>query len=125
MVVPELMLPAPLPPLDGGARRADTNAAGDKLTAESRAREAASNVLTEAALVSDVGLNPRYKFDNFVVGPCNRFAHAAAMGAAEQPGRAYNPFFLHGSVGLGKTHLLQSMCFAILARNPKARILYL
>jgi len=74
---------------------------------------------------SELGLNPKYTFDNFVVGPCNRFAHAAAMGAAEQPGNAYNPFFLHGSVGLGKTHLLQSMCFAILARNPRTRILYL
>ncbi len=76
-------------------------------------------------LGSELGLNPKYTFDNFVVGPCNRFAHAAAMGAAEQPGNAYNPFFLHGSVGLGKTHLLQSMCFAILARNPRTRILYL
>jgi chromosomal replication initiator protein DnaA len=74
---------------------------------------------------SDVGLNPKYTFDNFVVGPCNRFAHAAALGSAEAPGKAYNPFFLHGSVGLGKTHLLQSLCWAILDRNPRARILFL
>ncbi|MBL8858484.1 MAG: chromosomal replication initiator protein DnaA [Planctomycetes bacterium] len=83
------------------------------------------NAAHDPALVSDVGLNPKYTFDNFVVGPCNRFAHAAAVGAAEQPGHAYNPFFLHGSVGLGKTHLLQSLCFALLQRNPKTRILYL
>jgi len=74
---------------------------------------------------SDVGLNPKYTFDNFVVGPCNRFAHAAALGSAEAPGKAYNPFFLHGSVGLGKTHLLQSLCWAILDRAPRARILFL
>lgn len=74
---------------------------------------------------SDVVLNPKYTFDNFVVGPCNRFPHAAAMGAGESPGKSYNPFFLHGNVGLGKTHLLQSICFAILDRWPQARILYL
>ncbi len=81
---------------------------------------------TSAFLVSpDVGLNPTYRFDGFVVGPCNRFAHAASVGVAENPGRAYNPLFLHGSVGLGKTHLLQSLCHAILERNPSTRILYL
>ena len=74
---------------------------------------------------SDVTLNPSYVFDSFVVGPCNRFAHAAAVGVSEAPGSAYNPFFLHGSVGLGKTHLLQSLCFALLERAPQTRILYL
>src|SRR6185503_17578607 len=52
-------------------------------------------------------------------------AWAAAVGTAEAPGKAYNPFFIHGTVGLGKTHLLQSLCFALLQRNPKTRILYL
>jgi len=74
---------------------------------------------------SDFGLNDKYTFDNFVVGPCNRFAHAAAVGVSESPGVAYNPFFLHGSVGLGKTHLLQSACFSLLERDPNCRILYL
>jgi chromosomal replication initiator protein len=74
---------------------------------------------------SDITLNPSYVFDSFVVGPCNRFAHAAAVGVSEAPGSAYNPFFLHGSVGLGKTHLLQSLCFALLERAPQTRILYL
>ena len=74
---------------------------------------------------SDVALNPHYRFDAFVVGPCNRFAHAAAVGVSEAPGRAYNPFFLHGSVGLGKTHLLQSLCVTLLEREPATRILYL
>ncbi|MBI5434814.1 MAG: chromosomal replication initiator protein DnaA [Planctomycetes bacterium] len=74
---------------------------------------------------SDGTLNPHYRFDTFVVGPCNRFAHAASLGVSENPGKAYNPFFLHGSVGLGKTHLLQSLCYTILERDPNARILYL
>ncbi|MFT4647105.1 MAG: chromosomal replication initiator protein [Glaciecola sp.] len=74
---------------------------------------------------SDIELHPGYTFDNFVVGPCNRFGHAAAMGAAEQPGRSYNPFFLHGNVGVGKTHLLQGLCHMILQRSPQSRILYL
>jgi chromosomal replication initiator protein len=74
---------------------------------------------------SDVSLNPHYRFDGFVVGPCNRFAYAAAVGVSESPGKAYNPFFLHGSVGLGKTHLLQSLCYALLERDPQTRILYL
>ncbi len=74
---------------------------------------------------SDVRLNPYYRFDNFVVGPCNRFAHAACVGVAEQPGKTYNPLFIHGSSGLGKTHLMQSLCHNVLERSPKARILYL
>ncbi|MCY3000665.1 MAG: chromosomal replication initiator protein DnaA [Planctomycetota bacterium] len=74
---------------------------------------------------SDVALNPHYRFDNFVVGPCNRFAYAAAVGVSESPGKSYNPFFLHGSVGLGKTHLLQSLCYSLLERDPQTRILYL
>ncbi len=74
---------------------------------------------------SDVVLSPNYRFDNFVVGPCNRFAHAAAVGVSEKPGTTYNPFFLHGNVGLGKTHLLQSLCHALLERDPSTNILYL
>jgi chromosomal replication initiator protein len=74
---------------------------------------------------SDVLLSPSYRFDTFVVGPCNRFAHAAAVGVSEAPGKAYNPFFMHGSVGLGKTHLLQSLCRALLERDPGTNILFL
>lgn len=74
---------------------------------------------------SDVGLHQSYRFENFVVGPCNRFANAAAVGVSESPGQTYNPFFLHGNVGLGKTHLMQSLCHSLLDREPGTRILYL
>ena len=74
---------------------------------------------------SDFVLNPKCTFDHFVVGPCNRFGHAAALGASEQPGKSYNPLFLHGRVGVGKTHLLQGFCFSVLDRFPESRILYL
>jgi chromosomal replication initiator protein len=73
----------------------------------------------------DITLSPDFIFDNFVNGPCNRLAHAACSAVAERPGRAYNPLFIHGNCGLGKTHLLQATCQEILRRNESARILYL
>ena len=78
-----------------------------------------------AALRSDIILNRQYTFDTFVAGPSNNLAHAAAMAVAETPGKSYNPLFLHGAVGLGKTHLLQAVCHRILDRRPEMRILYL
>ena len=70
-------------------------------------------------------LSPDYTFRNFVVGPGNRLAHAAAMAVAEHPGRAYNPIFIHGGVGLGKTHLLQGICQEILRKRPSTSICYI
>lgn len=70
-------------------------------------------------------LNPDYVFENFVIGPCNRLPHAASVAVAEQPGKAYNPLFIHGDVGLGKTHLLQAVCQKLLSRQDDARIMYL
>jgi len=75
--------------------------------------------------LSDVILNEDYVFDNFVRGPSNQLAHAAATAVADAPAMAYNPLFLHGPVGLGKTHLLQAICQRVLARRPESRILYL
>jgi chromosomal replication initiator protein len=70
-------------------------------------------------------LNPDYIFEQFVTGPCNRLPHAASVAVAEQPGKAYNPLFIHGGVGLGKTHLLQAVCQKVLENEPDSRILYL
>ncbi|MFQ5502263.1 MAG: chromosomal replication initiator protein DnaA, partial [Phycisphaerae bacterium] len=70
-------------------------------------------------------LNGDYVFDNFVTGPCNRLAHAACVAVSEAPGSAYNPVFIHGNVGLGKTHLLQAVCQRVLDHAPATRILYL
>jgi len=70
------------------------------------------------------GLNPLYTFDTFVEGKSNQFALAAAHQIAENPGKAYNPLFIYGGVGLGKTHLMHSVGRVILDKNPKARIAY-
>jgi len=78
----------------------------------------------EWAYADSLPLNPDYAFDHFVVGPGNRLAHAAAQAIAVSPGRAYNPYFVHGDVGLGKTHLLQAVCLKILAEQPRTRIYY-
>jgi len=69
-------------------------------------------------------LSPDYSFEHFIVGPDNRLAHAAAVAVAQNPGRAYNPFFIHSGVGLGKTHLLHAICQTAMEQSPGLRIYY-
>jgi len=74
--------------------------------------------------VVEVSLNTKYSFSNFIVGKQNELAHAAAQAVASQPGNVYNPLFIYGGVGLGKTHLLQAVGNELAKQNPKAKILY-
>jgi chromosomal replication initiator protein len=69
-------------------------------------------------------LNPRYTFSNFIVGSANRLAHAASLSVAERPGHAYNPLFLYGGVGLGKTHLMHAIGNQVMAKFPRKRVVY-
>ena len=73
---------------------------------------------------SDARLNPKYTFDNFVIGPSNRFAHAAALAVAESPAKAYNPLFVYGASGLGKTHLLHAIGHYAQGLFPNIKVRY-
>lgn len=80
-----------------------------------------SNIMENSSISS---LNQKYKFDSFIIGNSNRFAHAASLAVAETPASAYNPLFLYGGVGLGKTHLMHAIGHYIISNNPDANILY-
>ncbi|HEU4464752.1 MAG TPA: DnaA/Hda family protein, partial [Gemmatimonadota bacterium] len=89
---------------------------------------APSSVRLEPTRVGGEGgttnINPRYTFTNFIVGSANRLAHAASLSVAERPGHAYNPLFLYGGVGLGKTHLMHAIGNQVIAKFPRKRVVY-
>ncbi|MFO0835247.1 MAG: chromosomal replication initiator protein DnaA [Phycisphaerales bacterium] len=114
-------------PSNNGAESHQRNSAADTATNASQAPasdppgERATSVVRRDALV----INPDYAFENFVIGPENRLAHAAAVAVGDNPAKSYNPLFIHGGVGLGKTHLLQAICLRILENRPNASLYYI
>ena len=98
---------------------AEADAPAEKHPKDSASSQAPANIDYEKS-----NINPKYTFDTFVVGSNNKFAHAASLAVAETPGNVYNPLFLHGGVGLGKTHLMHAIANYILKENPSMKVLY-
>ena len=84
-----------------------------------------TSIAADETTFTTMEFNPKYTFENFVVGPSNRFAHATAEAVANDPGKAYNPLFIYGGVGLGKTHLLQAIGHHNKKQNPRLSVLYI
>jgi len=117
----EWMVPRAKPNRDEASR---TAVARTLMEPEMDATPRFDNSPVDLPSVSSSPLNERYSFDTFVVASCNRFAHAAAQAVAEAPGKTYNPLYLYGGVGLGKTHLVQATGQAIKKSNPKLQVAY-
>jgi chromosomal replication initiator protein len=126
LIRPAQQTKAPTPTLNGPRQTPLTlvrNGISKGLDASAGAQRPAGDEGSSAPILS--GVNPRYTFANFVVGSSNQFCHAAAQKVAEAPALSYNPFFIYGGVGLGKTHLLHAIGNQILAQNPVVRIAYM
>src|SRR5581483_826757 len=87
-----------------------------------RKNEAPAHISKETII--NTGLNPKYTFDTFIIGKNNELAHAASWAVAKNPGTQYNPLFIYGGVGLGKTHLMHAVGHKLLRDNAKTKVLY-
>ena len=107
----------------------ESNQSPTKPASEANAKPSANQTMVRSERAwldrdESLPINPEFGFDQFVVGPNNQMAHAAAVAVAETPGHAYNPLFIHGGVGLGKTHLLQAICLKIKQHQPDITMHY-
>ncbi len=113
------------PATSTGAAAAPTTTTGTALDARPARTSSPFPPVRRLEPDSSVQLKGEYVFESYIVGPSNRIAHAAAHAVAKNPGRDYNPLFVHSNVGLGKTHLLQAICHQLMDGEPRPRILYL
>lgn len=105
-------------------RRLDVTVVNEGVAAPSGVVQEPLPIPRQLALTNNSGLNPRYIFDNYIVGSSNQFAHAASLAVAEQPGTKYNPLYIWGGVGLGKTHLLHAIGHRAQEKNPNLVLTY-
>ena len=127
-IVPEERIPAEARTVSSevtAPSRSDSQPAASTQSFPASTQGPAAAVAVARQIALDPALNSKYTFDNFVVGSCNQFAHAASVAVAEAPGKTYNPLYLYGGVGLGKTHLMHACGHAIKQRNPHLRVSYL
>ncbi len=106
-----------------GQEKKETPTAKTKTKAPSKTTKRGSQEV-QSNLIKHLGFNPRYEFNNYVVGNSNQLVHAACQAVASQPARSYNPLFIYGGVGLGKTHLLNAIGLQVLKQYPNWRIIY-
>lgn len=117
---------SPLNDLDGAEAQPSVSASEPSSTQNFPSSQTVSATSpSQPGVIREKALNSKYTYDSFVVGSCNQFAHAASKAVAEAPGRTYNPLFIYGGVGLGKTHLMHACGHAIKQRNPHLNLCYL